>query len=380
MSEVATDPAELRPAERAGAAPARRGARGAAALRAAVVAAMLAFLTALHFGSSPHATALHQVLFKATFLPLVLAGLWFGLRGAALASAVTIALYLVHIVSQLRTHGGHELGVILADVGLYATMSLTAGVLADRRMHALHAAERHAEELREKTRLLFRAEEDLRRADRLRSLGELAAGVAHELRNPLGGIRGAGEILARESTSPEARAEFREVLVTEIDRLDRVVENFLLFARPPAGRPEPLDLAAEAGSTLLLVSAEAERRGVRCRVEASAPARATADPGLLRQVLLNVALNGLQAMGPGGSLVLRIASGPPAAIEVEDTGGGIDPAILPRVFDPFVTARPGGTGLGLSTSYRIMESMGGSIEVARTGPTGTVVRIVLGRG
>ena len=103
-------------------------------------------LTAAHFSTPVHDAAVHGVLFKATFLPLVLAGLWFGVRGAALASALTIAAYLVHIFGQLAVaaHAHHDVGVILTDVGLIVVMSLTAGVLSDRREQALREAEGRA--------------------------------------------------------------------------------------------------------------------------------------------------------------------------------------------------------------------------------------------
>jgi len=341
----------------------------------AAVVVGIAGLTLAHFTTSVHDQGTHAILFKATLVPLVAAGLWFGLRGAALASVLTTGLYLLHIFVQLAPLHHHDLRAMVADVILIAVMSLMVGVLSDRQRHARQSAEAHAEDLRQTTEVLFRAEEDLRRADRLRSLGELAAGMAHEIRNPLGGIRGAADILADDATQPEAREEFRQILRSEVERLDRVVENFLDFARPSTGRRERVDLREAGEGVLLLLSAQAEENGVSTRLEGADPVTVEGDPDLLRQVILNVCLNGLQAMSGGGELTLRVEGGDSPALEVEDTGVGIPEEIRGRIFDPFVTSREGGTGLGLATSYRIMESLGGSIGLVHTGPGGTTVRL-----
>jgi len=347
-------------------------------LRAVIVGGGIAGLTLAHFTTSVHAQGIHAILFKATLVPLVLAGLWFGIRGAALASLLTTGLYLLHIFMQLAPQQHHDVQAMVADVILIAVMSLMVGVLSDRQRHARRTAEARAEDLRQTTEVLFRAEEELRRADRLRALGELAAGLAHEIRNPLGGIRGAADILADDTTKPEAREEFRQVLRSEVERLDRVVENFLDFARPSTGRRERVDLHEAGEAVLLLLSAQAAEAGVTTRLEGPSAVTVEGDPDLLRQVILNVCLNGLQAMGDdgaGGELTLRVEGGKVPALEVEDSGGGIPEEIRGRVFDPFVTSREGGTGLGLATSYRIMESLGGSIGLVRTGPGGTIVRL-----
>jgi len=348
--------------------------------KAALVTVGIGVLAAAHFLADAHSEALHAFLFKATFLPLVLTGLWFGLRGAVVACSVSGVLYMAHIQWQLVPCGVHDLPSIASDMLLVCTTAVLVGIMSDRRELQRFAALARARELARTTEGLLRAEEHLRRSDRLRSVGELAAGMAHEIRNPLGGIRGAGEILAREGTSPEARAEFRVVLLDEIERLDRVVEAFLRFARPIDGKSDDrirrVTLDSVLSSVLLLLRGEAERREVRCRVEGAASTQWTGDPDLLRQVLINLCLNALQAMDGGGDLALRVCTAP-LSIEVEDQGGGIDPGLREHVFDPFVTGREGGTGLGLATAHRILDAMGGVLRIGRTGPEGTVMVIEL---
>ena len=346
-----------------------------AGLKPAAIGLALLGLTVAHFVTPAERHAIHEVLFKATYLPVILAGLWFGMRGALAASGLTAGLYLVHIFGQLAGHGSHGLWTVLFDVGMFSAMSMVAGVLSDRRQQARREAEGRADELRETTRVLLRAEEELRRAERLRSLGELAAGLAHEIRNPLGGIKGAGEILARDGCPPETREEFRGVLISEIERLDRIVENVLRFARPQEGECASVELRSELEKVFLLLRARAKRGAIEFGLEVPAGLTVRAAPDLLRQVLLNVCLNALQAMPEGGRLLARASAGPPISLEIEDTGPGMPAEIRHRIFDPFVTGRPEGTGLGLATSYRIMQSLGGRIDVSRTGPEGTVMRI-----
>lgn len=339
-----------------------------------LVGASLAVLTLAHFTTPAHLTSVHDFLFKATYLPLILAGLWLGLQGAALFSGLTAGLYLVHIFGQLAA-AGSPTWPILADVSLFTIMSFTAGALSDRREAALRDAERKAAELKDTTRVLLRAEEELRRAERLRSLGELAAGLAHEIRNPLGGIRGAGEILARETTDAESKAEFREVLRSEIARLDRTVEAFLEYARPKEEAAETLDLRQEVEHVFLLLLGRAKDTGVELCNEIPPGLELDADPDLLRQVLLNLALNGLQAMEGGGTLRAVPLPEEAKGLRIEDTGGGIPEGIRERLFEPFVTQRPGGTGLGLATTARLLDTMGGHVRVHASGPGGTSMEI-----
>lgn len=339
-----------------------------------LVGSSLALLTLAHFTTPAHLTSVHDFLFKATYLPLILAGLWLGLQGAALFSGLTAGLYLVHIFGQLAA-AGSPTWPILADVSLFTIMSFTAGALSDRREAALRDAERKAAELKDTTRVLLRAEEELRRAERLRSLGELAAGLAHEIRNPLGGIQGAGEILARESTDAESRAEFREVLRSEISRLDRTVEAFLEFARPTEGVAETLDLRQEVEHVFLLLLGRAKDSGVELVNDIPPEFELRADPDLLRQVLLNLSLNGIQAMEGGGTLRATPLPDRATGLRIEDTGEGIPEEVRDRLFEPFVTLRPGGTGLGLATSARLLDTMGGLVRVHASGPGGTAMEV-----
>src|SRR5439155_20931661 len=202
------------------------------------------------------------------------------------------------------------------------------------------------------------------RSERLRALGELAAGMAHEIRNPLGGIRGAAEVLVKPQTSPEARAEFGKLLDEEVTRLDRVVGNFLDFARPPAAEVARVRPAEVVDAVFLLLAGAAKSRGVATENAVARDVEVGADPDLLRQILLNLCLNAVQAQD-GGGLVRVTASrdGDRVLLDVEDRGPGVAPDLRGRLFDPYVTGRAGGSGLGLPIAARLAETMAGRMEM-----------------
>ncbi|MCE9637942.1 MAG: hypothetical protein K8T90_19755 [Planctomycetes bacterium] len=344
--------------------------------RLAIVAGSLAALSAAHFLTPHYAISVHDLLFKITFLPLILAGLWFRPRTALLFSAATTVVYLVHVVLDLG-HAGHG-SLWVGDVVLYNVVAAVTSVLSRRRAEALERVQAQAKQLEENARALLHAEETIRRTERLRSLGELASGTAHEIRNPLSGIRGAAEVLANDATPPEVRREFAQLLDGEVARLDRVVRNFLDFARPPQADVAPLDLRAAVDAVFLLVIGEARNRGVTLTSDIPPGLAAQADGDLLRQVLLNVVLNALQSQPRGGRVVVTAArDAKSVAIDVTDAGGGVPEALRKTLFDPYVSGREGGTGLGLAVAARLVETMSGAITLATTGPHGSTFRITL---
>ncbi len=346
----------------------------------AVVAGSLLALTVVHFTTSPHWHALHEFLFKVTFLPLLLAGLWFHVRGGLIASLLTSAVYLVHLFTQLAGAGHHSMQAAVGDIFLYNVVAFTTGFLASRHAQELQRAETQARELEQNARALLQAEETIRGSERLRALGELAAGMAHEIRNPLGGIRGAAEVLRKPDTRADAREEFGALLDGEVARLDRVVGNFLDFARPPAPETSPVRPAEVLDSVFLLLGAEARRHEIALESTVPRELSVRADPDLLRQVLLNLSLNAVQVQqGRGGGRVRVTAArdGDLVALDVEDRGPGVAESIRDRLFDPYVTARAGGSGLGLPIAARLADSMGGRVMLRSTGPDGTVFRVTL---
>jgi two-component system sensor histidine kinase HydH len=216
-------------------------------------------------------------------------------------------------------------------------------------------------------------QERLRRSERLASLGQLAAGVAHEIRNPLSSIRGFAQLFRKRFEDGSEDQRYAEVMVQEVDRLNRVIANLLDFARPQELVLREIRPREVAEHALALVRKEAEARSVRIRLEGNADPQ-LADPDQLTQALLNLMLNGLEAMDTGGELGLELGSGQEGkgwTLRISDTGEGIPRENLSRLFDPFFTTKKRGTGLGLAIVHRIVESHGGSILVESEPGRGT---------
>jgi two-component system sensor histidine kinase HydH len=216
--------------------------------------------------------------------------------------------------------------------------------------------------------------------DRLAALGQMAAGLAHEVKNPLGAIKGAAQLLSDPGDHPRNVAidqEFVGIILEEVERLDRVVGSVLDYARPSKGELGAVDLNAVVRRTVtVLASDRAEDCEIVTELEGALPL-ARADAEQLRQVLINLVRNAVQAMGGQGTVLVRTAThaDPPAAIgspaagewvevSVRDAGPGIAPQVLKNLFVPFFTTKDRGTGLGLAISQRVVEEMGGRIEVA----------------
>lgn len=230
-------------------------------------------------------------------------------------------------------------------------------------------------------------EEEMARSQRLAAMGEMAASLAHEVRNPLGSIHLLASLMAEEP-SQGARQAIAEQIQAAIRSVDQLLKNLLIFARPLRPRPRLLDPIEILSDCLGFVEPLARQKKVRLLVDRSDPApRLQADPELLKQALLNVILNSFQAMPQGGTVRAWVcyedgmdSNGPGEGwveINVEDSGVGIPPEVLPRIFDPFFTTRSEGSGLGLSIVHNILRSHGGSVRIQSAPSKGTRVRLRL---
>jgi signal transduction histidine kinase len=271
------------------------------------------------------------------------------------------------------------LRLVTTVVAAGVLVALAFGLAGLRRRYGV-LSERHA-----------RAEEALRRRDRLAAMGELASTVAHEVRNPLNAVGMTAQRLKREflgAAPADAgdRAELEEllsVMTSETQRIDRIVQQFLEYARPPRLAPERVDLGALVRDVGERARSLAGARGIAVEVEATEAGTALVDPAQLRQALDNLVRNAVEATAAGGrvSLAARRESGG-HAIEVRDTGRGIEPDHVPRIFDLYFTTKAEGTGVGLAVTQQIVAAHGGTIEVDSRPGAGTTmtVRVPAGEG
>ncbi len=224
-----------------------------------------------------------------------------------------------------------------------------------------------------------RLRDELRRAEHLAGLGKLLAGVAHEVRNPLAGIRSTVQLWQRlpdAARTPESMA----AVVAAVDRLNAIVSSLLHFARADSAERAPVDVNCVLSESLDLLAAQAQAQGVVLERELAAGLpEVLGSANALRQVALNLLTNALQAMPSGGRLrcATRAAAGGAVEIRVRDTGSGIPEEARGHLFEPFFTTRPEGTGLGLAICREIVEAHGGRIELEETGPSGTTFRVEL---
>ena len=215
-------------------------------------------------------------------------------------------------------------------------------------------------------------------AERLSALGEISAGIVHEIRNPLGAIKGAVEIIEDELAADSPRREFAEIAKREVDRIEKLVREFVRFARPPKLVRNRADVNNLIESVVKLLEQKAAAQKVTVSKEfAGDLPQITLDIEQIEQVLLNLAINALQAMPDGGTLVFRTNQAKETVtIEVEDTGCGIPPNVIGRIFDPFFTTKAKGSGLGLSVAHKIVTQHEGSL-VAENTAHGSVFRLTL---
>jgi signal transduction histidine kinase len=219
--------------------------------------------------------------------------------------------------------------------------------------------------------------------DRLAALGQMAAGLAHEVKNPLGAIKGAAQLLSEPEDGeldPSSR-EFVGIILEEVERLDRVVRSVLEYARPAKGNPGAVDVNGIVKRTLqVLASARDGATSVEAELADDLPF-VRADAEQLRQVLMNLVQNALQATNDAGKVRLftrkRRGAADLVEIAVQDDGPGITPQVLKSLFVPFFTTKERGTGLGLAISQRMVEEMGGRIEVATQPGAGSTFTVVL---
>jgi two-component system, NtrC family, sensor kinase len=348
--------------------------------------------------SSPHGQARVTVWSDATRRELPRP--WLGVLiayvvGIGLGVALFAELALTRLISrpvaaltraaQDLADGAREARVPIAGAREVAQL----GVSFNRMARALGDEQRAlADKVAELTRTsedLMRTRDQLVRSEKLASVGRLAAGLAHEIGNPLAAILGLVELLRGGGLGAGEQAEFLARIHAETERIHRILRDLLDFARRRPSEPGPqkrADLAQVVSDAVRLVRAQADARGVRIDAQLAEAAYVTGSADELAQVVMNLLLNALDAVAGAGAITLRVVAGEAVTLSVEDTGPGIAEQVRSTLFEPFVTTKPEGkgTGLGLAVCQGIVGRLGGSIEGQNSAEGGACFRVTLPRG
>jgi signal transduction histidine kinase len=332
-------------------------------IRISVLLGLSAVCIIGHFLSPPEYTYIHEFLFKLTYLPIVLSALWTSRKVSLMLTVMFCIVYIFHIFEHLFHHAFPHLFSIFLDLGLYFVVAWISGGLSDQqKAHSKKLSEAYAA-LKEKTAMLLEFEEQALQNERMKTMGELAGTLAHEIRTPLSALQGAVEIVCSENNDEKTRRHFSQMIFKEVTRLDHVVREFLNIGKQPRADLEKVDVAALIERAVALISPIAHKNNVHLNSEPLTPIWVMARVDHLNQVLLNLMMNALHSLSSTGGTI-RLATrqeGEWGKIFVEDTGPGVDPTLRPRLFQAFATGRKNGTGLGLYLSRNLMRSFGGDL-------------------
>jgi two-component system sensor histidine kinase HydH len=345
-------------------------------LKKGIILVFVLAITALHFSTNTHHMYLHQIYQRSYYVPIVLASFWFEILGGVITAVGLTLLYLVHIWRDWAHHPDYSFQQY-AEIAMYLVIAVLVGYLSQVQRKTRERLERAGTELQEAYQKLNAAFDQLRHSDRLASLGQLSAGIAHEIRNPLGSIQGAVEILGQGLPADDPRAEFAQIARQEVSRLEKLTGEILQFSKPAPPRQIPIDWKEIVESASRLCADEAHRQGVEISSDTDEPyAPILVDPEQVKQVLINILINAIQAQPGGGKIEI---SGELEAdiltIVIQDCGPGIKPEQMDIIFDPFFTTKREGTGLGLSISYQLVKNNGGKIHVTSQLGQGTCFRV-----
>jgi two-component system sensor histidine kinase PilS (NtrC family) len=264
---------------------------------------------------------------------------------------------------------------------LYKIIAMMAGCFAVAFLSGLLS-----EQARRTKQELAVMEAHVKRVEKMAAVGEMAAGLAHEIKNPLASLRGSIQMLKDNMAADPDAKTLMGIILREADRLNSLVGDFLMFARPPAGNRSLMDLGKTLSEIVALFETDCADTGILIETDIADNVQVKMDPSHFRQILWNLLLNATEAIGAAGKTPgrIRIAiysdKSHQAVLRIEDNGCGIAPDLMKTIFDPFVTTKPRGTGLGLSIVHRLIESYDCWLDVESEPGCGAVFTIKFSAG
>jgi signal transduction histidine kinase len=333
-----------------------------------------------HILSPPTWIFAHEFLFKFTHFPIVLSAIFWGRWFAIKLSLFFCIIYLFHIFLQLSPHCHHSEFAIFLDLLLYFVIAWVTGHLSEKQKGYSNVLKEKNEDLKEKTSLLINFREESKQADRYKIMAELSGAVAHEVRTPLSALQGAVEIILSEKTKADKKEKFGKMIFSEIKRINNVVEQFLELGTKHNEEIEGVELKEvidELGS-LLLPTFEKKKLQLEYKIEPKI--FASIQSKALKQVLINLLMNALDASNENSYVRLLLDyTENVICLRVQDQGSGISDKIKSQLFEPFITGKENGAGLGLYLSKNIIDGSGGSLILEKSDEQGSVFLIKLKR-
>jgi signal transduction histidine kinase len=363
-----------------------------------IIGGMVVLISTLHYTTPTMKWQFHLVYMQSYFIPILLAAFQFGIRGGLGTAAAVSLIYFPHIMLQwgglIEVNLMRFLQIIIFNVIGYLT-----GLKAERErsekqryQETADKLQKSLQQLQEKTSKIEEMEDQLRLADRLSVIGELTASLAHEVRNPLGSIRGVVDILKGESPKSVKIRDFLEILMQETDRLNQVVENYLGYARRSQKEKIHFDVRDIIRNSEMLLTNRARKSNITINSNLpDTPLYLNGVASQLQQVIVNLILNGIQASRQGNIITITANilveesarnfnfQGEGILIQISDQGSGIQDKDLENIFKPFYTTHQEGTGLGLAIVKRISDQNKWQLDVKTQTGKGTTFSIFIPR-
>jgi two-component system sensor histidine kinase HydH len=316
-------------------------------------------LSLLHYITPVDKPLLHDLYRRLYYIPIIFSAFSFGLTGALVTSMIVSLVFLPHVFHRwghihLQTYDA------LFEIILYNIVAWVSGTLIEKE--------------RKRREELKKAQGGLIQANKYKVIGELATGIAHEIRNPLGSIQGSLEILKKDYKPEDSKFEFLNILLKEVYRLNKVVTDFLNYARPSPPNLIDTEINQLVEETVLFLSPQAVKKGILFKTELGGNLpRIKADPSQLKQAFINLILNSLESIDDKGEITISAHQDKNRLkIVFQDSGRGMSEETKDEIFTPFFSTKEGGTGLGLGIVERIIQNHKGEIKVESTSGKGTI--------
>jgi signal transduction histidine kinase len=354
------------------------------------IGVIIAIISFLHYSTDIAFAYFHDIYKVLYYIPIILAAFRFGVKGGLLAAILISLVYTPHVTEDWTEHP-EVMANRFIEMAVFIAVAFITGKLVEKERKERDLHKETARELRiayekvqKHSEYLAEVEEQLRTAERLATLGELTAYLAHEVRNPLAAIKGTAEILRDDYPQNGKNQEFFDLLTSDVERIEQVISNYLGQVVSPRKQHEHFEVvrATEAVAHILQSKARKEEKALKARLPGS-PLIVKGDEIKFRQVILNLLLNALAATKAGDEVLLEMkaknmsSAMPGLMIFIRDTGCGIKESELSKIFKPFYTTKDDGTGLGLPIAKRIVEEYGWKLSIESKEGEGTTAKLTL---